>query len=536
MAPDIRMFALGTLCQVGTTTQTANYHDATESAATCVYSDSHSTSLDPTLMNLMLRYFAGRAPILNLLTARSWFATSVVALALFAGVVACTTATQEESTASTVEAPTVIPTPIPATATPEPSPTPVEESSSNGDTDAPGPTPTLQAAPTSTPEPAEPLVPAIPTTPLPDAVPEDIAIIWEAFQVIFDEYYDHSVVDPAAMSEEAIKAIVETLDDPHTRYVSPQAFELSRDDLAGAFFGIGATVSADPDGAGVIITKPHRGSPAEKAGILVGDRIVAVDGVDATTWSVTEAVLKIRGERGKPVVLTILHAGETDPVEVTIIRDRVELESVTSRLIPETPYGELNIEQFTEETPSEIREHLAELLDQGVKAVVVDLRNNPGGLLGATLDSTSEFIAEGMLAYEVDRNGTRRDFHAHGQANFPNLPITVLVNNWSGSGAELFAGALQDHGRAVLIGTTTFGKGSVNITRRLSNGGGINVTIRRWFTPNGNVIEGVGLTPDVVVEYPENVSERDVEFTDPQLEAAIRQLDFQTRITTSATP
>ena len=396
--------------------------------------------------------------------------------------------------------------------------------------------PQIKVAPSSTPAPVEPLVPPLPNAPAPDAVPEDIAIIWEAYQVINDEYYDNSAVDPAAMSEDAIKAMIESLGDPHTRYVSPEAFELSRDDLAGSFFGIGASVSADPDGTGVIITKPHRNSPAERAGIKVGDRIVAVDGEDATEWTVTEAVLKIRGERGRPVVLTILHAGETEPVEITIIRDRVELESVTSRMIPDTPYGELNIEQFTDETPAEIREHVSDLLAQGAEAIVVDVRNNPGGLLSATLDAASEFIPQGMLAFEVDRDGNRRDFHAHGQANFPNLPITLLVNNWSGSGAELFAGALQDHGRAVLIGTQTFGKGSVNITHRLSNGGGINVTIRRWFTPDGNVIEGVGLTPDVIVEFPENVSERDVDFTDPQLDAAIRQLDFQTRVTTSASP
>ena len=461
----------------------------------------------------------------------AWLAAIALLVAVLAACssvepTAVATIAEDTPTASPTEsAPTVV-----STATPVPDDPPTAQPA---ETPA---DPQIKVAPSSTPAPVEPLVPPLPNAPAPDAVPEDIAIIWEAYQVINDEYYDNSAVDPAAMSEDAIKAMIESLGDPHTRYVSPEAFELSRDDLAGSFFGIGASVSADPDGTGVIITKPHRNSPAERAGIKVGDRIVAVDGEDATEWTVTEAVLKIRGERGRPVVLTILHAGETEPVEITIIRDRVELESVTSRMIPDTPYGELNIEQFTDETPAEIREHVSDLLAQGAEAIVVDVRNNPGGLLSATLDAASEFIPQGMLAFEVDRDGNRRDFHAHGQANFPNLPITLLVNNWSGSGAELFAGALQDHGRAVLIGTQTFGKGSVNITHRLSNGGGINVTIRRWFTPDGNVIEGVGLTPDVIVEFPENVSERDVDFTDPQLDAAIRQLDFQTRVTTSASP
>ena len=259
---------------------------------------------------------------------------------------------------------------------------------------------------------------------------------------------------------------------------------------------------------------------------------MGVDGADATTWTVTEAVLKIRGIRGEPVVLTVLHVGDEEPVDITIIRDRVPLPSITSRMIPETDYGELNIDQFTDETPREIREHMDEMIDQGAKGVVIDLRNNPGGLLNATLDSASEFIAEGRLAYEQDRDGARRDFYAHGNGNFTTIPIVVLINDYSGSGAELFAGAMQDHGRAVLIGETTFGKGSVNATRRLSNGGGLSITIRRWYTPNGNAIEGVGLNPDVEVEYPEVVNERDVNFEDPQLSAAIKQLDFQTRVTT----
>ena len=487
--------------------------------------------MPPNLSSFLIpRPFAAtlRRPIM----ATAMFVLATVAFAT----VACTSAASDVAPTAAPQAPAATATATTAAPTVAPTPTtPPTEQTDAADSEVAGQVQT-NPAPTSTPQPVEPLVPSLPNAELPDAVPEDIAIIWEAFQVINDEYFDHSAVDPEAMSEQAVRAFVETLGDPHTAYVSPQAFELSRDDLAGSFFGIGATVSADPDGTGVIITKPHRNSPAEKAGILVGDRIVAVDGEDATGWTVTEAVLKIRGERGRPVVLTILHAGETDPVEITIIRDRVELESVTSRMIPETSYGELNIEQFTNETASEIREHILEMLEQGATAIVIDLRNNPGGLLGATLDSTSEFIANGLLAYEVDRNGSRRDFAAHGQPTFPNLPITVLVNGYSGSGAELFAGALQDHGRAVLIGTQTFGKGSVNITRRLSNGGGINVTIRRWYTPLGNVIEGVGLTPDVVVEYPENVSERDVDFVDPQLDAAIRQLEFQTRVTTSTTP
>ena len=358
------------------------------------------------------------------------------------------------------------------------------------------------------------------TRELPDAVPGDVAVIWEAFQFINDEYVDYSLIDHGEMSEQAILGFIEALGDPHMTYISAEQMRMSRDDLAGEFFGIGATVAQAPDGKGVIIQSPMPGQPAEKAGIKAGDRILAVDGVDATTWTVSEAVLVIRGEEGVPVVLTILRVGETDPIDVEIVRGRVPLKSVFTRMIPDTPYGEMDIRTFTDETPGEIRELMNELLDQGAEGVVIDLRNNPGGLLHATLDSASEFIPEGRLAYEQDRNGARRDFYAHGEANFENVPIVVLVNEWSGSGAELFAGAIQDHGRAVLIGVKTFGKGSVNITRTLSNGAGLNITIRRWYTPEGNVIEGVGLTPDVIVEGDPTPDQRDVDWVEPQMVTA----------------
>ena len=371
---------------------------------------------------------------------------------------------------------------------------------------------------------------------LPDGVPEDVEVIWEAFQFINDEYVDYSLIDHGEMSEQAIRGFIEALGDPHMTYISPEQMRMSRDDLAGEFFGIGATVAQSPDGKGVIIQAPMEDSPAMKAGIKPGDRILAVDGVDATSWSVSEAVLVIRGEEGVPVVLSILHVGDVDPVDIEIIRGRVPLISVHSRLIPDTSFGEMDIRQFTDETPAEIRKHMSELLDQGAEGVVIDLRNNPGGLLHATLDSASEFIPRGRLAYEQDRNGARRDFYANEDGKFYNVPIVVLVNKWSGSGAELFAGAIQDHERGVLIGVKTFGKGSVNITRTLSNGAGLNITIRRWYTPNGNVIEGVGLEPDVIVETEPVPGQRDVEWVEPQMDAAIKQLDYQTQVTTSVAP
>ena len=232
------------------------------------------------------------------------------------------------------------------------------------------------------------------TRQLPDAVPEDVAVIWEAFQFINDEYVDYSLVDPTKMSEEAIRGFIEALGDPHMTYISPEQMRMSRDDLAGEFFGIGATVAQAPDGKGVIIQAPMENSPAMKAGIKPGDRILAVDGVDATGWSVSEAVLIIRGEEGVPVILTILHVGDVDPVDIEVIRGRVKLESVYSRMIPDTSYGEMDIRQFTDETPGEIREHMNDLISQGAEGVVIDLR--PG--MNSIQSSLAKLVESGAVA------------------------------------------------------------------------------------------------------------------------------------------
>ena len=462
-------------------------------------------------------------------------------IALTLGLAACST-DSEPATADVVEnvsEPTAVNTVAPSNPTPTAAsePTATSEPEPVAEIDDEDPHEGLSTSVNAFNQEAVPNIVEQPDTQeLPDGVPEDVAVIWEAFQFINDEYVDYSLVDHDKMAEEAILGFIEALGDPHMTYISPDRMRMSRDDLAGEFFGIGARVTHAPDGKGVIIQSPMKDSPAIKAGIKAGDRILAVDGEDATNWTVSEAVLVIRGEEGVPVVLTILRVGETEPMDIEIIRGRVPLESVFARMIPDTPFGELDITQFTDRTPQEIRVHMSDLLSQGAEGIVIDLRNNPGGLLQATLEATSEFIPEGLLAYEQDRNGARRDFYANGNGNFYNVPVVLLVNEWSGSGAELFAGAMQDHGRAVLIGVKTFGKGSVNITRTFSNGAGLNITIRRWYTPNGNVIEGVGLNPDVVVETEPVPGQRDVEWVEPQMDAAIKQLTYQTQVTTSVAP
>lgn len=377
-----------------------------------------------------------------------------------------------------------------------------------------------QATPTAQPIADEPV-----------AVPDGLQIVWEAYSILVREYVVRENIDPDAIAEAAVIGMLDSLDDRYTSYIPPSTFKIDQDGFQGNFGGIGAQVEASPDRNGVIITKPLPNTPAEKAGIKAGDRILAVDGEDALGWSVLEAVNKIRGEKGTDVLLTVEHVGSLDPVDITITRDTIDDPSVTVTMVADTNYGRIRISQFTAETPREVREGVQELVDDGAKGIILDLRGNPGGLLSSTVDVASEFLTDGLVTYEVDSRGQREDWKVKRGGHFPDIPLVTLVDNFSASGSEVLTGALQDHGRTVAIGTNTFGKGSVNLLRGLSNGGGVYLTIGRWFTPNGRIIEEVGIDPDVVVEFEQSSgagsNPQTAEGGDPQINAAIKQLDFQ---------
>ena len=376
-----------------------------------------------------------------------------------------------------------------------------------------------QATPTAQPIADEPV-----------AVPDGLQIIWEAYSILSREYVIPEKIDPDLLAEAAVIGMLEALDDRYTSYISPSTFKIDQQGFQGNFGGIGAQVAASPDRRGVIITRPLPNTPAEKAGIRAGDRILAVDGVDALDWSVLEAVNKIRGEKGTPVTLTVEHVGSLDPVDITIIRDTIDDPSVMVIEVPDTDYGRIRISQFTAQTSRELRKGIQQLVDNGAKGIILDLRGNPGGLLSATVDVASEFLTDGLVTYEVDSRGKKDEWKVKKGGHFPEIPMVTLVDNFSASGSEVLSGALQDQGRSVIIGTNTFGKGSVNLLRGLSNGGGVYLTIGRWFTPNGRLIEDVGVEPDVVVEFDAEAlgaNPQTNEGGDPQVEAAIKQLDFQ---------
>ncbi len=370
---------------------------------------------------------------------------------------------------------------------------------------------------------------AMPLAPRPEAVPEDLAVIWEAYNIIREDYVNQSKVDPDVLSAAAVSAMVKALEDRHSSYISAETFRLETQNFQGKFSGIGAQVGHSPDGSRLIIIAPLPDTPAERAGIRAGDLIMAVDGESAEGWSILEGVNRIRGPNGEPVTLTVRHVGDIYDVDITIVRGTIEQPSVTSRHLEDTQFGVVKISIFTAETIHEVRDAIEELLDGGAKGIAIDLRQNPGGLLTSTVDIASEFLEDGgLVTYELDAKGNRQDWKVRSGGRYPDLPLAVIVDEFSASGSEVLAGALQDHGRAVVIGASSFGKGSVNLLRELSNGGGLYLTTGHWYTPNGRLLEGHGVSPDVVVESPSAASIRDAEFEDTQMSAAIKQLEFQT--------
>ena len=351
--------------------------------------------------------------------------------------------------------------------------------------------------------------------------PTGIELVEEAWQVILEDFVDSDELDPDVLAQGAIRGLIEALEDPHSAYFDPERYDEWQEHLQGAFGGIGAQVSVI-DGQ-VAIVEPLDDSPAEREGIAAGDRILEVDGTSTEGMTLDEAVGRIRGEPGTQVTLLVLHKDEETPVELVITRELIKLDSVTWEMLP-GGIAHMQIIQFTNRTAAEMITALEEMLAGDVAGIILDLRNNQGGVLSTAVTVASQFLKEGIVLYAIDNEDERDtwDVQAGGLATTP--PLAVLVNAHSASASEVVAGALQDHQRGRLIGTTTYGKGSVNHVRQLSDGSAIYITIERWYTPNGRQIEEHGITPDEEVEM---TVEDMREGRDPQLERAIEYLRSQ---------
>jgi carboxyl-terminal processing protease len=340
---------------------------------------------------------------------------------------------------------------------------------------------------------------------------------WEAWNIVHDQYVDQPV-DDEVMMQGAIRGMMESLGDPHSSYMDPVQYSDAQAELEG-YSGIGAFVNTE--GEYLTIIEPIKGSPAEKAGLQPGDQVLAIDGEDMTGIAPEVARLKVLGEAGTEVVLTIQREGIEEPFDVPITRAEIIIPSVEYEML-ENDIAYVKLNSFSDSSVQEMRTALEELMAQNPKGLIFDLRNNSGGYLLTAVDVASEFIEEGLITYEEFGDGSREEYNANGNGIATDIPMVVLANEWSASASELVAGALQDYGRAPLVGVTTYGKGTVQNWIGLSNEeGAIRVTIARWYTPNGNNVTEVGLTPDEVVEF----SEEDMQAgNDPQLDKAIEIL------------
>lgn len=357
---------------------------------------------------------------------------------------------------------------------------------------------------------AQPVVPSTLSTPDdPTDAPEDFGLFWQAVVEIYSRC-GTDAFPPNKIAFAAFDGISAALDDKYTQLLPPDRAESFRIELDSGFEGIGASVN-DAEGGGVTIVRPFAGSPAEKAGLRAGDVIVAVDGKDITPLSLDEAIRLIRGPADSKVVLTIRREGDDKTSDVEVIRGRINIPVLQSESL-DGKVLHLSLFDFSSRAEDELRKSLEDASTDGTKAVILDLRGNPGGRLDVAIDVASMFIEDGVI---VSEKGHRNEEHeATGKAIMPKLPVVVLVDGGSASASEIVAGAIQDYARGALIGEKTFGKGSVQSLFDLDDGSMLRVTTAHWFTPKGRGIQDDGLDPDVVVPYDSKATD------DNQLQAA----------------
>jgi len=331
---------------------------------------------------------------------------------------------------------------------------------------------------------------------------EEFGIFWEAWEKVENNYIG-TIPSSDQRTYGAVRGSFDLLGDPYTIFVEPVARDQERESLRGNFGGIGALLEKDENDD--IVLTPIDNNPAAEAGIIKGDILLAVDDHEILREMTIEEVADlIRGEDGSKVVLTVLHPGSTDPVEVPIVRAIILLPSVNYEVLEQDPsVGYIRLNRFSGESSGEIEEAVTSLLDQGVQFLILDVRQNGGGLLDAAIDVSDHFLDKGPVVYQIGKDQEERVFESSDNRIARELPMVVLVDGGTASAAEIVAGALQDRDRAKLIGTTTFGKGSVQVVYDLSDGSSVHVTSARWLTPNRNQIDQQGLTPDIIVDVTE---------------------------------
>lgn len=310
-------------------------------------------------------------------------------------------------------------------------------------------------------------------------------------------YYDE--VDQSALEEGMLEGYVAGLGDPYAAYYSADDYKDVTINATRQYAGIGATLSQNKETMLTTITYIYEDSPAEKAGLRTGDIIAEVDGTDVTTMDVDELVDLVRGDENTTVTISVYREGEDDYLDIDVTREIINLPSVDYEMLDDG-VGYIYLTKFATDTANEFEEAVADLQSQGMKALIIDVRNNGGGLLASVVRILDDILPEGTVVYTEDKYGNREDQVSSGDTQL-DLPIAVLVNGYSASASEILAGAIRDFDYGTLIGTTTYGKGCVQQTFGLSDGSAIKITTEQYFTPNGENIQGVGITPDIELEY-----------------------------------
>jgi len=349
---------------------------------------------------------------------------------------------------------------------------------------------------------------------------QKIALYWEVWNRVEEQFYG-GVPSSAPITYGAIKGSLAALNDPYTLFLEPEPAAQEKADLEGQFGGIGAYVQRDE--AGNVILEPMRGQPAEQAGLIKGDILVKINDQDVLPEMTTEQVVAlIRGEIGTEVILGIKREGQEEVIELTVVRAAIETPSVNWIVLEQDPtIGYVQLTGFTERSNEELNQAFDELAAQGAKSYILDLRNNGGGLLDTAVNVASQFLRSGVVLKEDRQNEGERVYEVRPGGKLLDQPLVVLVNGGTASASEIVAGALQDYKRAPLIGEKTFGKGSVQLIYELSDRSRLHVTVAKWFTPNDNLIDQVGLKPDIEVLITE---EDRAAGRDPQLERAVEFL------------
>ena len=348
-------------------------------------------------------------------------------------------------------------------------------------------------------------------------VQQRFRVFWEAWDIIDREFNRDAPLDTQKMIYGALSGMVRSLGDPHTVWIEPMQAKILDQDMEGSFEGIGANVDL-VDGE-LVIVEPLPDSPALKAGLRAGDVVVEVDGKPVKGLDLAQAVLLVRGPKGTQVRLLIRRKGEPSPFEVVVTRGKIEMPTVTYRLLDDG-IAYVRLTEFNLQATTRLQAALRTVMEKKPRALILDLRGNPGGYLHIAVQVASQFIKDGVIVTEKDRDGKIAEYRAEGKGLALSIPMAVLVDSGSASAAEILAGAIQDNGRGVLIGRRTFGKGSVQAPHTLSDGSSLRVSIARWYTPKGHQIDGKGLTPDIEVPIdPSTPPEKD-----PVLDRAVQYL------------